>query len=114
MPSMHPAVQFVLVLATCLVIIVAIVRKVPISLRGGPLTVDVSLEQQMREIKTEVEKIGNAVNHTPPNQPPLVERVERVEVLAHWQADATHRIATHVGLELSGPPDRRNSTKPPP
>jgi hypothetical protein len=87
----------------------AIYRKVPISLRGGPVHLDVSLDKQIKEIKTELTAIGVAVNNVPKGAPPLVERVQSVEALAHWSASAIHALAKHVGLNLSEPPDRRTS-----
>lgn len=112
----HPAVQFMIVVAILIIIVYAIFRKVPISLRGGPVSLDVSLATKLETMSTQLEEIGVAVNHSPQGEPTLVERVRNVEstvdalqALSHWQADATVSLASHVGLAIPDPPDRRQS-----
>lgn len=105
--DVHPAVQFAGIVAILVIVVFAIYRKVPISLRGGPVHLDVSLDKQIKDIKTELTAVGRAVNNVP--GPPLVERVQNVETLAHWSATAIHALAKHVGLNLSDPPDRRTN-----
>lgn len=105
--NVHPAVQFAGIVAILVIVVFAIYRKVPISLRGGPVHLDVSLDKQIKDIKTELTAVGRAVNNVP--GPPLVERVQNVETLAHWSATAIHALAKHVGLNLSDPPDRRTN-----
>ena len=106
--SIHPAAQVAIAITIGIVVLYAIFRKVPISLRGGPVSVDVSVQKQLEQIKTEVVAINKAVNNVPKGAPPLVQRVERGEALAQWSADAIHALAAHVGLALpEPPPDRR-------
>ena len=104
LPDIHPVAQVALIICLGLVVGLAMWRKIPISLRGGPVTVDVSVARQLEQIKTEVVAINKAVNNVPKGAPPLVERVERSEALARWSADAIHQLAAHVGCPLDEPP----------
>lgn len=110
MPDVHPAAQVTFLIVAGLIVLYAIYRKATISLRGGPVSVDVSVQKQLEQIKTEVVAINKAVNNVPKGAPPLVERVERGEVLAQWSADAIHALAAHVGLSLPEPPPDRRKT----
>ncbi len=111
MPDIHAAVQFAAVIVIGLLFALAMWRKIPISLRGGPVTVDVSVTKQLERIQTEVTKINTAVNNVPKGDPTLISRVERMEELQHWQVGAMQQIAAHVGSVIADPPpDRRKST----
>lgn len=111
--GLHPSAQFALVVCICFVFLLAIIRKVPISLRGGPVTVDMSVTKQLERIQTEVSKINTAVNNVPKGDPTLISRVERMEELQHWQVGAMQQIAAHVGSVIADPPpDRRKTTTP--
>lgn len=105
--DVHPVVQIAGIVALLIIVVYAIFKKVPISMRGGPVHLDLALNRQMSEIKEQVTAINKAVNGVPKDTPPLVDRVQHVEALSHWSASAIHSIANHVGLHLSEPPDRR-------
>lgn len=109
MPDIHPVAQVALIICLCLVIGLAMWRKIPISLRGGPVAVDVSVAKQLEQIQTDVSKINTAVNNVPKGDPTLISRVERMEMLVQWQADATHKIAAHVGCPIEEPPPDHRS-----
>jgi hypothetical protein len=113
MPDIHPVTQVAFVICVCLIILLAIIRKVPFSLRGGPVTIDVSVAKQLEQIQTDVAKINSAVNNVPKGDPTLISRVERIEELQQWQVGAIQQMAAHVGSKIAEPPpDRRKADEP--
>lgn len=78
-----------------------------LTLRAGPLSVDLSAVERIDQA---VQRIESAVNHVEPGTPPIPERLSLLEAEvtamrshAAWERAALAALAEHVGAELPPP-----------
>lgn len=69
------------------------------SMKAGPVDV------KLAAISRSVEQINRAVNHVPTGEPPMIDRVRRLEPTVGWLVAAVHTIGSHLGVDLGDPPD---------
>lgn len=67
------------------------------------------IAELLRRTLREVRQVNRAVNHVAPGEPPLIERVRRLEqrtdMQSQWMADVLELVAAQLGVKLPPHPE---------